>query len=446
LDQLPDSMGAVMQGVIENGVTSRLDRMPETLGNAVREPLNDAMKPVSDALASFGASIGRTNEDALQGMMTSFLQELKGSAGQEMKSVGTAVEDVAKALSTIKGHIDESGKNFGSEMGFAAQRLLEAANRMDQSIAANLEKLGEPIAHIESVLKSNAQSLTGVGGQITQTVEAGLQAAVTALMEATKRAGGEAETSLRQQMGVLSAAVVEVAGQVASVIEQTRRNLVDGTSGAAAALGAGASEAGRAMGEAATRMANDLQTASEAAASRVVMAADALGARVDQTISGLGRLADGTDAQVSRLDVAGKRLIDAGDAFLLASEAVQKAASPIEASLRTIEASLAQVRSAVDAHAAVDASARKALDQLGQLAQQSASTFASQDRRLGELDGALERTVLGVRDGVIQLSDTMAKAFRDYDQEMSKAVGSLSNAIEGFVELLDEVQRDASRR
>jgi hypothetical protein len=65
LDQLPGSVRVVMQGVIENGVTSRLDRMPETLGNAVREPLNDAMKPVSDALASFGASISRTNEDAV---------------------------------------------------------------------------------------------------------------------------------------------------------------------------------------------------------------------------------------------------------------------------------------------------------------------------------------------------------------------------------------------
>jgi hypothetical protein len=309
-----------------------------------------------------------------------------------MKSVGTAVEDVAKVLSTIKGHLDESGKNFGSEMGFAAQRLLEAANRIDQSIAANLEKLGEPVAHIESVLKSNAQSLTSVGGQITQTVEAGLQAAVTALMEATKRAGGEAEMSLRQRMGVLSPAVSEVAGpgglcRRTDTPQSGRRHIWRGSctrrwrqwsrlrhgGSGGVSCGDGCRRPG---GPGSIRRFRGL---AGLLTGRTPRFRDSMSWARDSST-----LATPSSSPARRFNRQRARL------------------KPIEASLRTIEASLAQIRSAVDAHAAVDASARKALDHLGQLAQPSASTFASQERRLGELDGALERTVPGVRDGVIQ--------------------------------------------
>ena len=481
LDHFTDDLAVAVDRSLRTVVGERLDRMPQELAAAVRPPLEESLRPVVEAVERSGANAGQRNEDALREMLDAFLKEVKGGAGEEMRSVGNAVAQVAQVLESMKGQIDASGKGFEEKLASAGDLLYLAADRMDKALAGNLASLSERIGAIDSALRGNAEKLDEVGTRMTSGVAEGLKAATDAMTEAARRSGDDAATALRTQVDALTQAMAKVAAEVAAGVELSKESFVGGSAAAAANMGAGAEAAGRSLGAAATKAAQDLGgaaskavedlgtasaavaerlaqgaatagadftaaaakiiAAAEDAAVRVAGAAESLGTRVAQATTGLQRLSDGTDAQTVRLDTAGRRLDEAGQAFVHAGTMARDAVAPIAASLQSVEEAVGQVKQAVDAHQRVDASARQALEQLNALAGKAAEHFLAQERRLGQLDGALEKTVLGIRDGVLNLSNTMSQALRNYDTEMSRAVGSLSNAVDGFSEQLEESLR-----
>lgn len=445
LDGFTDDLAIAIEQKLRSVVGERLDRLPQDLGAAVRPPLDEALKPVIDELVRFGAATGQRNEAWMEELLNRFLTEVKGGAGEEMRSVGAAIAQVVQVLESMKGQIDASGSNFEDKMAMAADLLYSAADRMDKSLAGSLGQLSERIAAIDASLQGNAQRLDEVGAKMTEDVVQGLKSAVDAMLDAARRSGDDTATALRAQIEVLTTTLSGVAGEVAAAIGRARESFVGGGEQAAAAMGAGATEASRTFSGAATKAADDFATAAQdivaaaqEAASRVAAAGESLGVRVDQASAGLQRLSAGTDAQTQRLDAAGRRVEEAGSYFLRAGESVRDAAVPIVASLKAVEGAVSQVRQAVESHRDVDSSTRQALEQMTILTKQSTEAFRLQEDRLAQLDGALERTVVQVKNNLVDLATEMAKAFNDYDTAMAAAVGSLSNAVADFTEQLED--------
>ncbi len=83
--------------------------------------------------------------EALQQILTSFLAEMRGTAGNEMKQLATRLSDVGHEVGRMQSHIGQSGQQFADQLSLAATRLLTAATTLQQSVDHRVERVGNRI-------------------------------------------------------------------------------------------------------------------------------------------------------------------------------------------------------------------------------------------------------------------------------------------------------------
>jgi hypothetical protein len=105
---------------------------------------------------------------ALQKILTSFLAEMRGSAGTEMKQLTTKLSAVGDAIGSMQSHIGHSGEHFAEQLGLAASRLLTAATTLQDSldgrvaqVGARIDSLGTTFARSESLFSAAAEKAAG---------------------------------------------------------------------------------------------------------------------------------------------------------------------------------------------------------------------------------------------------------------------------------------------
>jgi len=103
------------------------------------------------------ASGGASDQETLKQVLASFLAEMRGSAGSEMKQLAAKLSDVGGAIGRMQTHIGASGQQFADQMSLAASRLLNAATALQNSVDARANKVGDKIdALAESLAKGEA--------------------------------------------------------------------------------------------------------------------------------------------------------------------------------------------------------------------------------------------------------------------------------------------------
>ncbi len=99
-----------------------------------------AVAPRADAAGSDTAQ-----HVALQQILTAFLAEMRGTAGNEMTQLATKLSEVGNAIGQMQSHVGHSGQHFADQLGLAASRLLAAATTLQESVNGRAERAGSRI-------------------------------------------------------------------------------------------------------------------------------------------------------------------------------------------------------------------------------------------------------------------------------------------------------------
>lgn len=328
--------------------------------------------------------------------------------------------------------MDVGSKNFGDKMDRAADRLLEAAGKMDATFAKSAGTLGDGVDRFGQV-----------GQQISGDVAAGLKVATDAIIEAARRSGDETSKGLREQVGALTATMAHIGTEVSAAIDKSRKGIEDGSAGAAVALGEGAI----------------------AAAARIAGAAEKMEMTFTSNVraleNGVDRLTGALDGSVDRFGQVGRQISgDVAAGLKVATDAIINTAqrtgvevsAAIDRSRRSLEDGSACAATALDKGAAV-AAARivGAADALGAgigtavagLESLSAGTNAQTARldaagcRIVEASEALGTAGAAVRDAVAPVAQSL--------QSIEVSLTQVRQAVEAHREL-DASVRDSFER
>ena len=184
--------------------SAQLHTLPGALAAAVDATLSPRFAAVpasiataSDALAGAvveaGTAMRHVNEEALDRMVARLGNDLRLSAGVEMRAVSAALHDAASELAEARNHIGQAGAHAAAELGAAATALRMAATVVDVTVSGAANKAAE-------ALRDGADAAAG-------TLAAAGQAAGSAMQAAAGKAGREAAAGLETSASRLAAAV-----------------------------------------------------------------------------------------------------------------------------------------------------------------------------------------------------------------------------------------------
>lgn len=77
--------------------------------------------------------------------------------------------------------------------------------------------------------------------------------------------------------------------------------------------------------------------------------------------------------------------------------------------------------------------------------QAAARAFDNYQQRFASVDTSLAQTLTKLRDGIIELGNHVTEVVTQYDEHLSKAVGSLGHGVEEIVEAIENLN-DRPRR
>jgi hypothetical protein len=128
----------------------------------------------SNGSAGHGAVARPPDTDRLEQVLTTFLGEMRASAGSEVKQLAARLSQIGDAIGQTEKHIGHSGEAFADHLSLAASRLLDAAAALQHNLDGRVAQLGGRIdALIDAVGRSEAgfaAAAKGAGDNIARGV------------------------------------------------------------------------------------------------------------------------------------------------------------------------------------------------------------------------------------------------------------------------------------
>jgi hypothetical protein len=124
---------------------------------------NLATQAMPETFPAAAASAGDAERNAalhemLSQFVTEFRAEFRGAASGEMKQMTQRLSAVGDAIGSMQSHIGRSGEAFAGQLGLAAQRLLEAATKLQQSLDGRVDAMASRFAEGEKLVSRAAES------------------------------------------------------------------------------------------------------------------------------------------------------------------------------------------------------------------------------------------------------------------------------------------------
>ena len=197
----------------------------EKLDSAFDQRLGEHIGPLTDAIQALASRTNAENQDAVQQMMRSFIDQLSGGTRDHMAGV-------AESLSAL-----------GTRLGDLQSGLGEASVRMAQSAEAMAARMGEgaeaALARITGQMGGLMETLRGVtaqtreaGAQAAQTLAAriegaaaGFEAAATRMTETLMQAASGTGEALAHGAGKASGELEVAAAGIRDMLEKTGQAL-----------------------------------------------------------------------------------------------------------------------------------------------------------------------------------------------------------------------------
>jgi hypothetical protein len=113
----------------------------------------------------------------LQGILTTFATEMRGSAGKEMKALTGTLAEVGHAIGGMQGHIDQSGQAFADQLNLAASSLLNAAITLQESVDRRVDRVGDRIDALADIFAKSESMFAGSAQKAAQNMAQSIKTA-----------------------------------------------------------------------------------------------------------------------------------------------------------------------------------------------------------------------------------------------------------------------------
>lgn len=181
---------------------------------AVPASISAAADVLAGSVVAAGADLRHVNEDALDRMVARLGNDLRLSAGAEMRAVAAALRDAASELAEARNHIAQAGAHAAAELGAAAAALRTAATVVDVTVIGAASKAAEALrggaeaaaSDLAAAGKSAGTAMQAAAGQASAHAAAGLEASATRLAASVNGSAERMEQSGRH-IGTAQAAL-----------------------------------------------------------------------------------------------------------------------------------------------------------------------------------------------------------------------------------------------
>ena len=448
------SAGATLSRTVEafalavHRLTSKLDDVVQTLdqqnlrlsksGEIVTGASNDlaraagamesAATPLTAASASFQEAMERFSRAADKVRQVSDSGE---SIAAHIASFGTQMTGTLAAFEALPEKIRASESGFGAEIGKTAERLAEAALRMNAgfergqaSMAATLAAFESKISAIPSSLAEAAErSSRDIGATVRKTLDEAAQTAAEASKagaEVMSRRVAEIALSLTSAAAALKEAS-EVSGEH---LRATRGELVEG------------------VAQGAKIIADNAETTSAQLARTV----QAFGLAVHALSAKLGDIVQGLDAQNERLERAGQVVSGASTSLVRAAGSMESAASPFASATNTFQGAMDRFSQAADQVRQISESGQSVADRFERTADVAQKALGAHAEKFGAVERSVSQMLGELVSGVQNLGKEISECIESYDNEIAKSIGSLEAALIDVGDIIDTRGQAAKAR
>ena len=198
--------------------------------------------PLVAAVEEVRNEIRAVDHEALSRTLREFGQEMRGSAGSEIKQLAAKLAEIGDAIGRTQLHIGNSGQAFAEQTGLAAAQLLNAATQMREGMDGRINAVGDRIEALAEALARNEARLAATATRAAQGMADSVRGAgdeiALRMVESTR---GLAATSdgLAQRVGTMLGGLDKINRSLGTQVDSMQR-VVASLDGAKQALDASA--------------------------------------------------------------------------------------------------------------------------------------------------------------------------------------------------------------
>ncbi|MXP65952.1 hypothetical protein E0493_21630 [Roseomonas sp. M0104] len=412
----------------------------DAAGSRMSERVAAGIDQAVNGLATAGAEHARAAHAQAEAGMAPVLAALRD-----------LVAEVHGSAERTRGELESGGRGASEQMLQAAQGMAVSASRMAETFDARMADVEQRLSRLDTTLSAGAGRIDEAGArmstQVTQGVERVMSGLANAGVETAKATRAQAEAGMEPVLAALKALALEVGtsaqrtrGDLESGGRAASEAMAEATRGMGAQFQAAATQAGTAVADAFGQGAKHLVAEMAAAAERQKAASDGLAQRLDGLERALSGIEQAMSRQVSDLGRVGQTLTTAGSTVATASDRLGAAATPVGETLKAVGTALETVRQALGEVTTASTTARQSTEAISTAAQAAETSFRSYVQRFEDTDRALATTVGTLREGVIDLHSQAVTTFGTIDTQLSKALGSLKDAVENMADVLSDTK------
>lgn len=350
--------------------------------NAFDKRLGEHIGPLAIAMQQLSQNLTNRNEDAMQTMLTTFIEKLQGGTGNQMAVVAEKLVSLGTGLE-------------GLQAG-----MRDAATRMAESADAMARRMGE----------GAEAAMAGVTAQMTSLVET-----LRALAEQSRNAGADAGHELAGRLEAAASGFERSAQTVATTLAEAARGLEQ-------RMGSQAEDSTRRLADQFDAMIQTLRGLADDSRSMGTTALEAVAARIDTAASSFQGVSERIAAALESAATQTGGTFDRG-----ATDAVARIVAATEGMRSELQAMLASVKAAIG-------EAGSAISESGKAG--AAVVRDSLSRGSAELTGSMSDAAVNLRQAGADASSALQSAATQtggtFDRGAADAVARIAAATEGM--------------
>lgn len=406
--------------------------------NAFNERLGEHIAPLTSAMQRLADSVGSKNEDALKGMLDTFVQGLQGGTGDRMQEVAESLGGLSSRLEGLQSGLGDAAVRMAQSADAMASRMGEGA---EAALSRITDQIGGLADGLRNIVDQTSAAGTNAGRDMSERIEAaakmfeqaarGVSESLTAAAAGMEERIGEQATQSSARLSTQLEAVVDELRLLAENSRTTGTEaltaLAERVGAAAATFESTASRVAGELGDAATNTSKTWEREAEQSALRIASASESLAGRVSDisaaTNAMVGKM---TDLQRATQEAVIPLAATATE-MKLAGQAAKNAAEPLNQVAQIIGRSVDQIAGVAQRLDATHAAAGRLIESL-----------ATASQRFEGVDQELSKTLVVLQNGLQGFTREVQEFVTGTDENLARAATQLGNLVKGLQDTLDD--------
>jgi ABC-type transporter Mla subunit MlaD len=381
--------------------------------------LEQHIGPLAAAIEKLSGGLSNQNEDAMQGMLSAFLERLEGAIGSSMRDTAATLQTLGERLGGLQSGMDAAAQR----MGRAAEEMAAGMGKGTQEALGGITaQMGALVSQMRDMADEAGRNNRAAGEDMARQMAASSAALTEAVVAFQRRL----EEGAADNVSRLAAPITALLKQMQRLAEDQRRVGVTASDELAATIG----RAAAALQDTASRIAGSLDTGAADASRRLVAATESMR---DDLREVLARFA-------AALDTTGKAITEGANA---GSDSLRRAAEGMTGDLasaatelrRAGEAAGAALRDGgADAQSGMSSAAAKLVqgsDGIGERLSSLGAAAARLSDGAVTLEQATRAAAVPLASTAASLNEAGASA-RDAARPLQAMAGALNTTMNGL--------------